>query len=89
MLKTLTERRRKIFDYICNQIEQMNEFTTDYAVSHPEEDIAESWTYFVFSKKPTGDWIVDQKILFFYEYPELIRLRSENLSNLLQMTEEF
>lgn len=52
-----------------------DQFVDDYATTHPAEDIAESFTYFVFSPKPTGDSVIDQKILFFYEYPELVELR--------------
>ena len=50
-------------------------FVTDYAATNPGEDIAESWTYFVLNQKPAGDAIRDQKVLFFYDYPELVRLR--------------
>jgi hypothetical protein len=52
-----------------------DQFVDDYSTTHPTEDIAESFTYFVFSPKPKGTSIRDQKILFFYEYPELIELR--------------
>ena len=56
-----------------------DQFVGDYAVTHPAEDIAESFTYFVFSPKPSGNSIRERKIRFFYEYPELIRLRGEIL----------
>jgi hypothetical protein len=54
-----------------------DEFVTDYAATNPEEDIAETWTLFVLEPKPAGDSIAEQKVLFFYEYPELVRLRAE------------
>ncbi|MBK8783640.1 MAG: hypothetical protein IPO22_17940 [Anaerolineales bacterium] len=57
-----------------------DQFVDDYATTHPAEDIAESFTYFVFAPKPTGDSIKEQKIAFFYEYPELVQLR-ENILN--------
>jgi hypothetical protein len=57
-----------------------DQFVDDYSVTHPTEDIAESFTYFVFSPKPTGNSIKEQKINFFYEYPELIQLRSDILN---------
>ena len=57
-----------------------DQFVDDYATTHPAEDIAESFTYFVFSPKPMGNSIKEQKIAFFYEYPELIQLR-ENILN--------
>ncbi|HCR71276.1 MAG TPA: hypothetical protein DIW23_07535 [Anaerolineae bacterium] len=56
-------------------LKYQDQFVDDYATTHPAEDIAESFTYFVFSPKPQGDTIKEQKILFFYAYPELIELR--------------
>ena len=52
-------------------------FVTDYAATNPEEDIAEAFTFFVLSPRPHGDTIAEEKILFFYDYPELVRLRDE------------
>ncbi len=57
-----------------------DQFVDDYATTHPTEDIAESFAYFIFSPKPTGDSIKEQKIAFFYEYRELVQLR-ENILN--------
>jgi len=57
-----------------------DQFVDDYSTTHPDEDIAESFAYFVFSPRPTGDSIKEQKIAFFYEYPELVQLR-ENILN--------
>jgi hypothetical protein len=54
-----------------------DQFVTDYAVTNPEEDIADSWMYFVFNPAPTGDSIADEKVLFFYDYPELVELRGQ------------
>ncbi len=59
-----------------------DQFLTDYAVTHPAEDIAESFGFFVFAEKTTGDSIAEQKILFFYQFPELVKLRTEILNNL-------
>ena len=58
-------------------------FVSAYASSNVDEDIAESWTAFVLLEKPQDiDSISNQKILFFYEYPELIELRYHIRSNL-------
>ncbi|MBK8986108.1 MAG: hypothetical protein IPM39_08500 [Chloroflexi bacterium] len=54
-----------------------DQFVTDYAATNVGEDIAESWTAFVLQSRPTGRSIAEQKVLFFYEFPELVRLRSE------------
>lgn len=55
-------------------------FITDYAATNIGEDIAESWTHFVLKDKPTGNSVADQKVLFFYEYPELVTLRNQILA---------
>lgn len=56
-----------------------DQFVDDYAVTHPTEDIAESFAYFVFSPMPKGTTNKEQKISFFYQYPELVQLRDEIL----------
>ncbi|HXF83749.1 MAG TPA: hypothetical protein VNK49_00010 [Anaerolineales bacterium] len=61
-----------------------DQFLTDYAVTSPEEDIAEAWAFFVLSSLPQTYSIAQEKILFFYEYPELIELRQELLSRLCE-----
>jgi len=55
-------------------------FVTDYAVTNPGEDIAECWMTFVLEDRPNGATIAEQKILFFYGYPELIELRDQILA---------
>jgi hypothetical protein len=57
-----------------------DQFVTDYAATNSGEDIAESWTHFVLKDKPTGNTIADQKVLFFYDFPELVQLRTFILS---------
>jgi hypothetical protein len=52
-------------------------FVSDYAVYSPEEDLAETWLKFVSLGKPSGKTIAEKKILFFYEFPELVKLRNE------------
>lgn len=69
--------------FYCQYREQ---FVTDYAVASPEEDIAESWTLFILAPVPVGVTIAEQKILFFYKYPGLVRLREEILSRLCTQT---
>jgi hypothetical protein len=59
-----------------------DQFVTEYAATNPGEDVAESWTYFVLKPKPQGSTIAEKKVLFFYEYPELVELRQEITNNL-------
>jgi hypothetical protein len=64
--------------------EHQDQFVDDYSATHPTEDIAESFAYFVFEPKPTGNSIKEQKIAFFYEYPELVELRASILGSLCE-----
>ena len=59
-----------------------DQFLSDYAPTSPVEDIAESWAFFVLSPKPELNSIANEKILFFYEYPELVALRTQMLKNI-------
>jgi len=58
------------------------QFITPYASTSPEEDMAETWAYFVLNAKPSADSIAHRKVLFFYDYPELVDLRNEIISGL-------
>ncbi len=53
------------------------QFVSPYSATSPEEDIAESWAYFVLTPKPAADSVANQKILFFYTFPELVQLRDQ------------
>ena len=57
-------------------------FVSEYAASSPSEDLAESFMYFIFVPKPSGATISEQKILFFYDYPEIVTLRERILAGL-------
>lgn len=59
-----------------------DQFVSNYAATSPLEDIAESWSFFVLSPKPELNSIADEKILFFYEYPELVELRTKILKQI-------
>jgi hypothetical protein len=53
------------------------QFVSPYAATSPEEDIAESWAHFVLMPKPAPDSIASRKVLFFYNFPELVQLRNQ------------
>ena len=53
------------------------DFVTDYATTDPSEDIAESFTYFVLWDAPEGDAVWEEKLNFFYRYPELVEFRTQ------------
>lgn len=65
-----------------------DEFVSDYAATHPEEDIAESWTYFVYSAPPKGDTVADKKVRFFYMFPELVDMRRKMQIGLCDYSEK-
>ncbi|MGZ0712721.1 hypothetical protein ACWPKO_30715 (plasmid) [Coraliomargarita sp. W4R53] len=53
-------------------------FVTEYAAKNPDEDIAEVFAeWMLLSGVATGDQIVDQKLRFFDDYPELVSFRDE------------
>ena len=62
-------------------------FVTGYAATNPEEDIAEAFTFFVLSPRPNGDTIAKEKILFFYNYPELVELRDEIITGICNLNQ--
>lgn len=59
-----------------------DQFVSQYAPTSPMEDIAESWAFFILSPKPELKSIASEKILFFYEYPELVELRTQILQQI-------
>lgn len=63
-------------------LKYQDQFVSDYAATDPAEDVAESWSHFVLEPVPQGATIAEQKILFFYGYPELVELREEILTSL-------
>ncbi len=56
--------------------ENYTDFITDYAAESPEEDIVESWTAFVLHEKiRKPETVAEQKMNFFYQFPELVTYR--------------
>ena len=50
-------------------------FLTDYAATNPGEDIAESFAYFVLYEEPDGTTMADEKMRFFFDYPQMVTIR--------------
>jgi hypothetical protein len=61
-----------------------DQFVRAYSATNPLEDIADSWTEFVLRPKPSDATIANQKILFFYDYPELVQMRADIIQNICQ-----
>ena len=58
-------------------------FVSSYASNNTLEDFSESFMHFVFEPTPDSDSIRDDKVLFFYNYPEFIEMRNEILSRVI------
>lgn len=52
-----------------------DKFVSDYAATDPDEDIAETMMMFFLADKPPGRDMAEEKILFLYEFPELVGMR--------------
>ncbi|KDR95511.1 Putative zinc-binding metallo-peptidase [Peptoclostridium litorale DSM 5388] len=52
-------------------------FVSDYAATNPAEDIAETYRCFITQPKPSGDSVKDKKILFMYQFEELVNYRND------------
>lgn len=59
-----------------------DKFVSEYAASSVVEDLAESWSFFILTKQPEPIEIKDEKMIFFYQYPELVQLRANILARL-------
>jgi len=59
-----------------------DEYVTDYATGSTQEDFAETFTFFILSEKPQGNSVLEQKVLFFYDYTELVEIRDYIRNNL-------
>lgn len=57
-------------------------FLNDYAASNLEEDMAESFAYFVLHPRSAGDSVYEQKIDFYYGFPELVEYRQQMIEGL-------
>lgn len=64
-----------------------NEFVSSYAATSPIEDIAESWAVFVLTPKPEEKSVADEKVLFFYDFPELVTYRQQIIQGLCSYTQ--
>jgi len=65
-----------------------DQFVTNYAPTSPEEDIAETWAFFILKPKPGNHTIANQKVLFLYDFPELVALREQIARNLCDQLEK-
>ncbi|WP_298779878.1 putative zinc-binding metallopeptidase [uncultured Polaribacter sp.] len=81
-IDTIEDENKKLEQLYDFYLDNKNCFLTDYAAESPEEDIAEAWTFFVLNNKPTHNKIKHKKVLFFYNFPELVAYRNQIRKNL-------
>ena len=61
-----------------NFMKEQTAFVNDYAATNPTEDLAETFANFVLRPISTStQYVMDQKIMFLYEFPELVKLRTQ------------
>jgi hypothetical protein len=65
----------------------VDEFVSSYAVTSPEEDLAESFLYFVLSPESAGERVAEEKMRFFQQFPDLVNLRQQMRTNLCTIWE--
>ncbi|WP_346936739.1 hypothetical protein [Clostridium sp.] len=61
----------------CFYMRHLNDFANQYCSTSPAEDIAESFALFVLEDKPKGNTLPEQKIRFFYEFDEFVKVRKD------------
>lgn len=59
-----------------------DQFIEEYAATNITEDMAVSFEYFVLNQKPQDDSIPSKKIQFFYDYPEIVKMRKEIINGM-------
>lgn len=62
--------------------EHNDQFINSYAASDVEEDMAESFAFFVLHPKPIAKWTYEKKVDFYYDFPELVEYRRQIIQGL-------
>lgn len=65
-----------------------DQFNTTYSAASPEEDMAETFATFVLNPRPDDRPIAAQKVLFYYDYPELVELRQSIIQGICAYVQE-
>lgn len=59
-----------------------NDFAREYAATNIKEDMAVTFEHFILEPKPAGNGIIEKKILFYYDFPELVALRQRMIQSI-------
>lgn len=82
------ERKRLKYLYFF-YLTYADRYVTPYSAETPEEDIAESWTFFILDDKPSKKGVRYDKVRFFYQFPELVAYRDEIRSKLKSIPKDY
>lgn len=74
----------RFWKWISNPAYDASKYVTEYATTSPEEDIAESFAFFVLSSSFSDVTTKDQKMNLFTQYPEMMEIRASMRSVLGQ-----
>lgn len=85
-IRNQRKRENRLFDFYLNN---PNDFVTDYAAESPEEDLAESWTYFVMDNITTNTHVKEQKVTFFNQFEEIKSYRLEIRKKLKTLPKDY
>ncbi len=85
-IRNESRRADKLYTFY---LENSGRFVTDYAAENPEEDIAESWAFFVLSDKPLANELKAEKVLFFYQFQELVQMRNSIRSKITSLPKDY
>ena len=75
-----SEEYLKVMEQFYDRHRKM--FLNSYAATSIEEDMAESFSFFVLNPKPSGKSIYQQKVAFYYGFPELVEYRRQMIEGL-------
>lgn len=85
----LSEETPYVEDGYLFYLRHKGDFVNEYASTIVSEDICESFAFFVLRDKPKTNSNVDKKLLFFYEYPELVEFRNIVRENIKKIDADF
>ncbi len=82
--KNLDDRSESEIEELLEKYYDKNDvrFVSDYATFSPDEDMAESFTYFVYEDLTLGRDIISKKIRSFYSEPLFVQARNEIRRNI-------
>ncbi|OHX65393.1 putative zinc-binding metallopeptidase [Flammeovirga pacifica] len=73
-IKSQNRKGKKLVDFYFDHEE---DFVSDYACESPEEDFAESWTFFILDDINVPTNLKEDKVIFFHQFPELVEYRKK------------